>query len=275
MKKFCLLLGMMIFLMAPVAQAQVMQHVIDQANTFSDYEVVELEDRMQKIYDTYGFDTVIVTTRDSRGQSAQMYAEDFYDEFRDYKDYPEGLIFSFNFDIKEYYKAARGMGMVLFSDQGGDALDTLLRPFFDKSDYYGAMTAYLNYIEKTLSRHSTQGEDGRMVLSTTRRLPTLSESINESAGYLPFLLIGGLVIGFISAFMMKGKMNLARPQSSAHSYTSPGSLKLHDTSEIYLYQTVTRTKVQSDNSGSGGSSGGGTRFSSSSGNSYGGRGGKL
>ena len=96
----------------------------------------------------------------------------------------------------------------------------------------------------------------------------------ESAGLLPFMLIGGIGIGFAAAFVMRGKLNLARPQGGAQRYTSPNSLCLRDRSDIYLYQTVSRTKIQSNNS-SGGGSGGGARFNSSSGRSYGGRGGKL
>ena len=274
MKKLSIALAVLLILITSAAQADTMRHVVDQADTFTSQEIEKLEARMTNIYDIYGFDTVIVTTRDSRGQTAQMYAADFYDEFRDYDDYPNGLIFSFNFDIREYYEATRGVGMVLFSDQGEDALDSLLRPYLDEPDYFSAMTAYLDSVEKTLSRHSTPGENGKMILSTTPRLPTFSEAMEESAGLLPFMLIGGIAIGFAAAFIMRGKLNLARPQGGAQRYTSPNSLRLRDTSDIYLYQTVSRTKIQSNNSGGGGS-GGGARFSSSSGRSYGGRGGKL
>ena len=275
MKKLSIALLILLVLISSAAQADVMKHVADQANTFTDREIEKLEARMTGIYDVYGFDTVIVTTRDSRGQTAQMYAADFYDEFRDYDAYPNGLIFSFNFDIGEYYEETRGMGMELFSDQGEGALDSLLRPYLDEPDYFGAMTAYLDSVEKTLSRHSTPGEGGKRILSTTLRLPTFSEAMAESAGLLPFMLIGGIAIGFAAAFVMRGKLNLARPQGGAQRYTSPNSLRLRDTSDIYLYQTVSRTKIQSNNSSSGGGSGGGARFNSSSGRSYGGRGGKL
>lgn len=276
MKKLSIALLILLILITSSSQADAMKHVADQANTFTDQEIEKLEARMGVIYETYSFDTVIVTTRDSRGQTAQMYAADFYDEFRDYDSYPNGLIFSFNFDIREYYEAARGIGMVLFSDQGEDALDRLLRPYLDEPNYFGAMNAYLDSIEKTLSRHSTLGEGGSRILSTTPRLPTFSEALGEAAGLLLFILIGGVAIGFSAAFVMRGKLNLARPQGSAQRYTSPSSLRLRDKSDIYLYQTVTRTKIQSKNSSGGGGGGsGGARFSSSSGHSYGGRGGKL
>lgn len=274
MKKLSILLALLLVLVMPLAQAEPLVHVADQANTFSSDEIASLESKMQGIYDTYGFDTVIVTTNNSRGQSAQMYAADFYDEFRSYDDYPNGLIFSFNFDLGEYYEASRGIGIDLFTTQGEDALDSLLRPYLEERDYHGAMQAYLDSVQRRLDQYSYVDEDGELILSTTRRPLTFSESLLEAASLLPIVLIIGLVIGFISAFVMRGKLNLAQAQGGAQQYTSPGSLRLRDSSEIFLYQTVTRTKIQNNNSG-GGSGGGGRSFSSSSGRSYGGRGGKL
>lgn len=277
MKKTGLAALLILLLSFGAAQAQSLPHVADQAGIFTAQEIASLEEKMQTIYDTYGFDTVIVTTRDSRGQSARMFAADFYDEFHDYDAFPNGLIFSFNFDLGDYYEASRGIGMRLFADEGDEALDELLRPYLDNSDYYGAMNAYLRAVERKLSRYSTPNEDGTRALSSTPRLPTLSEAAEDAAGYLPFLLLGGAGVGFVSASVMKSKLNIARPQRGAYRYVSTDSLRLRDSSEIYLYQTVTRTKIeQNTSSGSrGGGSSGGARFSSSSGRSYGGRGGKL
>ncbi|NLD04073.1 MAG: TPM domain-containing protein [Clostridiales bacterium] len=196
MKKLSIALLILLVLISSAAQADVMKHVADQANTFTDREIEKLEARMTGIYDIYGFDTVIVTTRDSRGQTAQMYAADFYDEFRDYDAYPNGLIFSFNFDIGEYYEATRGMGMELFSDQGEGALDSLLRPYLDERDYYGAMNAYLDAAEKTLSRHSTPEEGEK----TTSLLSTYSDATGESVDLPIIILIRGITIGLASAF---------------------------------------------------------------------------
>ena len=92
------------------------------------------------------------------------------------------------------------------------------------------------------------------------------------------MLIGGLVIGLLVALYMKSKLLIAKPQRSADSYAVRGSLNLHDSSDIFLYQTVTRTRIQEPKSGGGGGGGGsrsGGSFRSSSGGSYGGRGGKL
>lgn len=272
-KRLILLLFILILVLSPVF-AERFSHVADQADTFSKSEIDSLEKKMKRIYDIYDFDTVIVTTDNSRGQTAQMYAADFYDEFHSYDDYSNGLIFSFNFDLGDYYEASRGLGIKIFSEQGEDALDDLLRPYFSEDNYYEAMEAYLNYVENRLLSYSQVNEDGVLTLSTIRRLPDVKESISLAAAYLPIMLVIGIIVGTVAAFIMKSRLLIAKPQSSANQYSIPGSLNLRDSSEIYLYQTVTRTRIQENKSSGGGGSGGST-FSSSGGGSYGGRGGKL
>ncbi|MHC1785539.1 MAG: TPM domain-containing protein [Christensenellales bacterium] len=268
------LLLLSLLLVPFLISAQGLQHVVDQAGTFTATQVSALDDKLDALYDKYGFDVVIVTTNDSRGQSAQMYSADFYDNFRSYSDYPNGLIFSFNFDIGEYYEATRGVGMTLFSDSGADQLDSLLRPYLSSRDYYGAMQSYTDYVASRLARASQVDASGRLVLTGKLNAPSLSEAIPQVAGsYLIFIVIAGLVIGLVAALVMRSKLLIAKPQNSAASYSIPGSLSLRDSSDIFLYDTVTRTRIQQNRSSGGG--GGGIRFGSSGGNSYGGRGGKL
>ena len=88
------------------------------------------------------------------------------------------------------------MGMELFSDQGEGALDSLLRPYLDERDYYGAMNAYLDSAEKTLSHHSTLKEGDK----TTSLPSTYSEATGESVNLPTIVLIRGIAIGLASAF---------------------------------------------------------------------------
>ncbi len=273
MKRLSVYVLVLLLLLMPSANAQALQHVADQAGTFTQSQENTLEAKLQAIYDTYTFDVVIVTTNNSQGKSAQMYSADFYDGFRSYSAYPNGLIFSFNFDLGDYYEATRGVAQTLFSDSGEAELENLLRPYFTQKDYYGAMLRYADYISARLARTSQPDESGRMVVSGKMNAPPLSESLQiVTRNYLIFIIGGGLVIGLVIAFVIRSKLLIAKPQNSAEQYSVPGSLNLFDTSDIYLYETVTRTKIQ-QSSGSGG--GGGIRFGSSGGGSYGGRGGKL
>lgn len=272
-KRLSFALAALLIALCLLAQAQGMQHVVDQAGTFTAEQASQLDSKLDRVYDKYGFDVVIVTTRDSKGKTAQMYSADFYDAFRSYSDYPNGLIFSFNFDLGDYYEATRGVGMTLFSDSGEDQLDRLLRSYLDSKDYYGAMQRYTDYVEGRLARASYTDENGRLILTGHMRAPTLAEAIPEVAGkYLVFIAIAGLVLGFLIALAIRGRLLIAKPLDTAAQYTR-GSVSLYQSDDIFLYDTVTRTRIQQNRSSGGG--GGGTRFSSSGGGSYGGRGGRL
>ena len=274
MKRLSCYLLILLLLLAPAGLAQGMQHVADQAGTFTQSQEDTLETKLQAIYDTYTFDVVIVTTKNSQGKSAQMYSADFYDSFRSYSAYPNGLIFSFNFDLGDYYEATRGVAQTLFSDSGEGELERLVRPYFTEKDYYGAMLAYTNYIASRLARASHPDASGRMVVTGSMSAPPLNESMQLVAeNYLIFIVGGALIIGLVIAFVIRSKLLIAKPQNSAEQYSVPGSLSLFDTSDIYLYETVTRIKIEQNTGSRGG--GGGIRFGSSGGGSYGGRGGKL
>ena len=81
-----------------------------------------------------------------------------------------------------------------------------------------------------------------------------------------------LIVSLIIVFIMKGGMKTAKNKVDASFYVVSNSLNLLTANDIYLYETVTRTKIETP---SGGSGGGGRSFSSGSGRSYGGRSGRL
>ena len=86
------------------------------------------------------------------------------------------------------------------------------------------------------------------------------------------VLIAGLVIGLIYALVLKSKLKIAKSQTGAQQYVVPNSLNLTDARDLFLYQTVTRRKIETSSNRSGG---GGFSSGSRGGTSYGGRGGKF
>lgn len=254
MKRAFALFLLCVLMSVAFAQAEVLRHVVDEAGLFSAEQVADFEARMQGVYEAYGFDSVIFTDRNASmdGKPAFLYAADFYDTFRDYDRYPDGVIFYINPEIREYFQAARGRGMKALGAHMADKLDGVVLPFLRGNDYGGAMDAYLEYMAERVRPKSAFEVAGR---------------------FLPWLALAGLVIGLISVTVMKGKLKTAKPQVGASRYMLRDTLALTQAQDIYLYQTVTRTKIESD-SKRGGSSGG-SSFSSSSGHSYSGSGGKY
>lgn len=258
------------------AQAAALPHVADQAGTFTPEQEAVLQARMEQIWDKYQFDALIVTTRDSKGYSAKAYAAEFFEGFREnFPSYPNGITFSFNFDLGDYFSSTRGIGERIFPTGDNTQLERVLRPSFKNKDYYAGMLAYLDYVEQTLSMHSTTDSSGIVTLTTQRRNPSFSESIQYVAMPLaPIIAIVALGIGIGYAFYAKSKLLIAAHQHQASAYAQRGP-SFTDASDIFLYQTEIRTRLPDNNTRSGGGSRGGGSYTSSSGRSYGGSGGKL
>lgn len=78
------------------------------------------------------------------------------------------------------------------------------------------------------------------------------------------VVIVALLIGFAVAGILAYRMNNARRSKNAANYIKDNSFALDKHSDIYLYSTVTKTKVESQSSSGGHSSGGSSRSSSHS-----------
>ncbi len=251
-----LLLALMIPFAASAVQEQDYTHLYDQTGTFSPEDLQSLESEMDALLSDLGVDVMIVTTNDSQGKPAELFAADFYEAHRsNYADIEDSVIFAFCFDIGPrgaYGEATHGRARRILNAQGDDALYDVLAPYLPGKSYGEAMHAYLSYVRHHLT-------------------PRTALSIAQS--YFPFVLVLAFIVGLITVLAMKGRMKLAKNQHNASAYTSRNSLHLTDSQDIYLYETEHRVKIET--SGSGRSSGGGRSFSSGSGRSYGGRSGSL
>lgn len=233
------------------ARAQTLNHVSDLANVLSPQEKAQLQQQAQDLFEKSGFDIIIHTTNDSQGKGPMNYSFDYYHAFRDSGRWPDGALLAVMFDTRDYYEAARGTGISILTHRESHDLGRVVQSQLSDGDYYGAFSSYIRYVR-------------RLVIP-----PTPLERAQE---LLPFLLIAGLVIGLVYALILKGKLKTAKYQYGAQRYVIPNSLNLTDSQDIYLYQTVTRTKIQTSSSSG---SGGGFSSGSRGGTSYGGRGGKF
>jgi uncharacterized protein len=230
--------------------ARELQHVSDLANVLSDSEETRLQRQAAELYSLTGFDVVIHTTNDSQGKTPFEYSMDYYQSFRDPALTPDGALLAVMFDTRKYHEAARGEGISLLTHRESHDLANVVKNKLSNDKYYNAFNSYIRYVKRLLIP------------------PTPFERAVE---LLPFIVIAGLVIGLFYALYLKSKLKIAKYRYDAHQYVTPNSLNLTASQDIYLYQTVTRTKIESKSSSGGGGSSSGSR----GGTSYGGRGGSF
>lgn len=250
MKKL-LSVAFVILLMTIAAANAEMVHVTDEANVLSAGERASLQEMAEKLYQETGFDVILHTTNNSQEKTPFNYSMDYYHTFRNPDKYPNGALFSILFDTRDYYEAARGTGISLLSKQGENQLQKVVQSKLSDGDYYGAMKNYLRYVRRSLIP------------------PTPMERTIE---LFPFVLMGGLLIGLVYAVILRSQIKTPKFRYDAQNYVLRNSLDLTDARDIYLYQTITRTKIESSSKSR---SGGGFSSGSRGGTSYGGRGGKF
>lgn len=238
----------------PITSHASLIHVDDQASLLTQEQRDSLQQQASELFEKTGFDVIIHTTRNSQGKTSKDYSFDFYYVFRDANTYPDGSAFCIMMDTRDYYEAARGTGIPLLTHRENNNLAGVVQNKLSDGNYYGAFSNYIRYVRRLL-------------------LPlTPMERVIEWA---PIILLIGLLAGIIYAVYLRSKLKIAKFKSGADLYVVPNSLQLTDSQDIYLYQTVTRTKIQESSGGSGGGRGGGSSSGSRGGTSYGGRGGKF
>lgn len=75
---------------------------------------------------------------------------------------------------------------------------------------------------------------------------------------LPLALLIGFAVAMIILMSMRSKLTSVKPESAAANYVRSNSMKVTDSRDTFLYNTVSRTAKPKDNGGSHTSSGGGS-----------------
>ena len=91
--------------------------VFDEAGLFSAEEVQELETRIDEVRDSQDADLAVLTVEDAQGESAESYADDFYDSHGlGVGDDASGILLSIDMDNREIYVSTTGYAMKVLTD---------------------------------------------------------------------------------------------------------------------------------------------------------------
>ena len=91
--------------------------VFDEAGLFSAEEVQELETRIDEVRDSQDADLAVLTVEDAQGESAESYADDFYDSHGlGVGSDASGILLSIDMDNREIYVSTTGYAMKVLTD---------------------------------------------------------------------------------------------------------------------------------------------------------------
>ncbi|MBE6957971.1 MAG: TPM domain-containing protein [Ruminococcaceae bacterium] len=237
-KFFTLLLIALLLVSLPMAvsAAENDTFLIDDADLLTASEEAKLESRLEEISKTYGAQITIVTKTGISSRDIDDRIEELYDKYGyGYGENHDGVMLMVCMDIREYRVLCNG-----FANDAID-IDTIsdaFVPYLSDGDYADAFHTFADECEYYINGH-------------------LNGFPFDVGGSLMIALIVGVVVGLIVAFVLKGQLNSVRPQNQASAYVKPGSMKLTQTGDFYLYRTLTRTPRPKSNSSGGSRSGGG------------------
>ncbi len=270
MKRFALFSMVLILLLAGLCGTAERETVIDEAGLLTQSEEAELRTRSQEILAEYHFQVVFLLVRTTQGQYIRDFAADYYDYGGyGYGSGHDGMIFCVDMGTRSYYTVTTGSGEEIFTVPVLVAIEDDMIDDLSDGEYYSAFAKYLDDAEIIL-RRAANGESFSDVERVTLRTPA-----ERTAAALPVIVIMSALIALIAVMIMRSGMKTARRRGAANSYIE-GTPVISRRSDVYLYSTETRTRIQTE-SGSSGSrgGGGGGHFTGSSGSSHGGHGGHF
>ena len=257
--------------------------IVDKAGVLTSEQVDDLTQTASDLRNLYEMDVVIVVVTDLDGQSAQDYADDYYD-YNGYgvgDDY-SGVLLLIATESRDWWISTCGEAIYVLTDYGIESIFSDFSGYLSVNDYYHAFETYLDclpeYFDAYYSGNPIDGYSGNYSGPGSYTPGDADDTVyyeDDSFGIFEILfsLVAGCVVAGIAVLIMSAQMNTKLPQNSARNYLNQSSYQLHGHSDMFLYSNVTKVRRESSSSSSGG--GGSSTHRSSSGRSHGGGGGKF
>jgi uncharacterized protein len=228
--------------------------VYDGANLFTSSQISQLSATLNQYGDELNVDFVVLTTNSTGSDTDEAYADDFYD-YNGFKTL--GVLLLIDMGNGEIHITTSGDFVIKYmTNRRINSIVNDITPDLKSKDYFSASKEFAdlsyNYIK----------------LGNTK---TVSERVGQSLAYIPFYIIGGVIISSIVLFILF-KKNKAQNIVQERTYLKQDSFKLNKTNDIYVNTTVTRVRNASN---TGGGRGGSSTHMGSSGTPHGGGGGRF
>ena len=225
----------------PVSAAGGLPRLVDIADLLSDSEEADLSYILDEISERQQVDIVVVTVDSMEGETAMVYADDFYD----YNGYGfgnerDGILLLVSMEERDWYISTTGYGITAITDAGREYISEIFVSDLGAGDY---------------------------------DVDNLPQEPFGFAGNLAAAFAIAFIVSLIATGIMKGQLKTVHSQSAADDYMKRDSLQLTKKNDLFLYRHVERRKREENNSSN--NSGGSKTHTSSSGTTHGGGGGKF
>ncbi len=258
----------------PTSAADDLPRLVDMADLLSDSEESDLSDLLDGISERQQVDVVVVTVDSMEGETAVVYADDYYDyNGYGFGDRRDGILLLISMEERDWCISTRGYGITAFTDAGQEYISEQFVSDLSAGDYAEAFTNFAKLCDDFI----TQAKTGEPY--DVNNLPP--GSFEPVWGLLTALAIA-FVISLIVTGFMKGQLKSVHSQFAADNYIKQGSMQLTKKNDLFLYKHVDRRKKPENNSSNhsnhsnrSSSSGGSRTHRSSSGATHGGSRGKF
>ena len=216
--------------------------VYDDADLLSQREEFDLQEKLSRIGDAYDVQIVVVTLESSNNRYIDYLVDDVYDQMNfGVGPNHDGVMLLMCMDIREYQIIGNGYASKAIDDDKIEKICDAIGSDLSDGDYAAAFDEFADQCEYYLDgyRNGFPFRFGRNLL----------------------IALGvGIVVGLIVVFVLKSQLKSVHSQRRAHDYVKSGSMNIRTSKDIFLYRSLTRTKIErSSSSGSSRSSGGSSR----------------
>lgn len=218
--------------------------LVDEAGLLNEREEVCIEASLNLVVARFGIDMVIVTVPGTGDKDVMTFADDFFDD----NGYGlgsdrSGILLLRCLEPKNVWVSTRGKGMDYLCDADIDLVFDSMQPLIESGLY---LQAFMTFITES-SRH----------------MRAHLESLKVGWFDIAIVLIIALIASWFHVQILKSQLSNVATKTQADDYLVRDSLQVAKSSDVYLYTTTTKVRVQSDSGG---------RHTSSSGATHGGRG---
>lgn len=247
------------------------KYVDDGAELLTEAEYDKLCEMLETWSNENDFDIVVLTRNGRSGKTMEVYANDYYDQMDGSGQYvyrKNGIILFIDMSDRSYYESGTGTGRYLIDNTGViEAIESSYLSYLSDAKYYKAFNNYFTNVKKYYEKYldgaeyteNTTGKnqyDGGYVIRDKNNITYVVDGSDSYAdedlifGFVTLAVVSVIAAIIVSAIIVafeKKKMNGVVKQTRANIYERRDSFVMRESRDVFLYKTVSKVRINTDN----------------------------